>query len=112
MAEKNINLTIEDDALKAVYDIAASIFPNKPFGLLLYDPSCCGGIVQIHVKTIEEIESFRDVSLVFNPRYKNYGFPIYIDRATLDDPIPNMLIILSSKNPIKFTLENAEFYKK
>jgi hypothetical protein len=112
MAEKNINLTIEEDALKGIRDVAASLYQNKPFGLLLYDPSCCGGIVQIHVKSIEEIESFRDVSLVFKRDYKNYGFPIYIDRATLEDPIPDMLIVLSSKEPIKFTLENAEFYKK
>lgn len=112
MAEKNINLTIEEDALKAIYDMAVSFFPNKPFGLLLYDPSCCGGIVQIHVKSIEEITSFRDVSLVFQKWYKNYEFPIYMDRATLEDPIPDMVIVLSSKSPIKFTLENAEFYKK
>ncbi len=112
MAEKNINLTIEANALKAIYDMAVSLFPTRPFGLLLYDPSCCGGIVQINVKSIEEITSFRDVSLVFQADYKNYGFPIYMDRATLEDPIPDMIILLSSKNPTKFTLENAEFYKK
>jgi hypothetical protein len=109
---KEVNLVIDEECLKELRRQAQKTFPNQEVGLLLNDPSCCGGIVHIDLMPISEIRQFSDVIEVFPKSYKNYGITIYIDKATMEDPIPNMRIVLVSKNPVKYSLENDDFYNK
>jgi hypothetical protein len=105
-----LEMFIDGNVLGEIHAQAAEKFPGQPTGLLLSDPSCCGGVIQINIRPIPEIEKFKDVLLVFPANYKDFGFPIYIDKATLEDPVEHMRIILKSKNPPKFSFENNDFW--
>ena len=111
MSEKP-EMFMDDVVIAELHILAQTKYPNQKCGVTLTDPSCCGGVIRINVEPISEIQKFIDIQEIFPENYKNFGMPIYIDNATMENPIPRMRILLKSKNPLKFEFENEDFYKK
>lgn len=111
MSEKP-EIFMDDEVIAELHILAQIKYPNQKCAVTLTDPSCCGGVIRINVAPISEIQKFTDIKEIFLESYKNFGIPIYIDNATMEDPIPRMRILLKSKDPLKFEFENNDFYKK
>jgi hypothetical protein len=108
----DIEMFIDEETLGELHAQAKEKFGTQPVGVVLNDPSCCGGVIRIDIMLISEIETLTDLFEVFPATYKNFGLPIFLDNATLEDPIPRMRIMIKSKNPVKFMFENDDFVKK
>jgi hypothetical protein len=110
--DTNIEMFINQDVLSALHEQAHNKYPNTEVGIVLNDTSCCGGVIHIDFMPLDEIKNFTDIILVFKKNYKKFGIPIYIDKGILQDPIPQMRIIIASTDPLKFAFENNEFWIK
>ena len=107
-----LEIFIDPDTLAEIQSYAKKKYSNTDAGIVLNDPSCCGGVIKIDIFSEGEIKGLTDLRLIFPPEYKNFGIPIYMEQSLLQDSIPRIRILLKSRNPVKFEFENEDIYSK
>jgi hypothetical protein len=100
---------MNEKTVSALKKLGAEKFLGQEFGVALFDPSCCGGVIQIELFVIEKLRRLSELELVYDKDFKNYGIPIFIDSLILADLPDRWEIDLVSTDPIKFSFENSDF---
>ncbi|RLI62813.1 MAG: hypothetical protein DRO88_11430 [Promethearchaeia archaeon] len=80
MNENLYQLTITSEALKHIRSEGSNKYQDA-YALVLADSHAIGGVIVPEIHPIEVIMGNMHFRQIFSPDYRDYGFPVYLDRT-------------------------------